>query len=63
MHSRLGASVLPGGKAAPNLQETKVSERGMVNLRYLVAWKRRWLDQLLSWREATIPYCTVRYAF
>lgn len=47
----------------PDLQETKWSQSGMRNLRYKVAWKRRWLDQLLSWREALIPYCQVRYAF
>lgn len=47
----------------PDIQETKVSEGGMRNLRYRVAWKRRWLDQLLSWHGARIPYCTVRYAF
>ena len=47
----------------PDLQEEKVSQGGMRNLRYRVSWKRRWLDQLLSWREATIPYCGVRYAF
>jgi spore photoproduct lyase len=35
----------------------------MRNLRYKVSWKRKWLDQLLSWREALIPYCQVRYAF
>lgn len=47
----------------PDLQEPKWSQRGMRNLRYKVAWKRKWLDQLLSWREALIPYCQVRYAF
>ena len=47
----------------PDLQETKHSESGMTNLRYKVAWKRKWLDQLLAWREALIPYCQVRYAF
>ncbi|MBB3999549.1 spore photoproduct lyase family protein [Aureimonas pseudogalii] len=47
----------------PDLQERKVSEGGMVNLRYKVAWKRRWLDQLLGWMAQTMPYCTVRYAF
>jgi hypothetical protein len=35
----------------------------MRNLRYKVSWKRKWLDQLLSWRESAIPYCEVRYAF
>ncbi|WP_204279913.1 hypothetical protein, partial [Serratia marcescens] len=47
----------------PDLQEAKVSQGGMENLRYRRAWKRRWLDQLLAWREALIPYCAVRYAF
>lgn len=56
----------PKGEALlwrPDLQETKVSQSGMRNLRYRVSWKRKWLDQLLSWHEAAIPYCTVRYAF
>jgi spore photoproduct lyase len=47
----------------PDLQEQKWSQSGMRNLRYKVSWKRKWLDQLLSWREAAIPYCEVRYAF
>jgi spore photoproduct lyase family protein len=47
----------------PDLQEPKWSQSGMRNLRYKVAWKRKWLEQLLSWREALIPYCHVRYAF
>ena len=47
----------------PDLQERKVSEGGMVNLRYRVAWKRRWLDQFQGWLAETMPYCTVRYAF
>lgn len=47
----------------PDLQEPKWSQSGMRNLRYLVSWKRKWLDQMLSWGEALIPYCEVRYAF
>lgn len=47
----------------PDLQEEKVSEGGMVNLRYRARWKRRWLDQLLGWLAETMPYCGVRYAF
>lgn len=47
----------------PDLQETKWSQSGMRNLRYRASWKRRWLDQLLSWHDAALPYCEVRYAF
>ncbi len=47
----------------PDLQETKRSQSGMLNLRYRVAWKRRWLDQLLGWLGERMPYCGVRYAF
>ena len=47
----------------PDLQEAKVSENGMENLRYRARWKRRWLDQLLGWLAETMPYCGVRYAF
>ncbi len=47
----------------PDLQETKWSQSGMRNLRYRSGWKRKWLDQLLAWHGAALPYCEVRYAF
>ena len=47
----------------PDLQEPKWSQNGQKNLRYKVGWKRQWLDQLLSWKDALLPYCEVRYAF
>ena len=56
----------PKGEALlwrPDLQETKISQNGMANLRYRTPWKRTWLERLLRWRAETIPYCEVRYAF
>ena len=47
----------------PDLQQVKWSENGQKNLRYKVSWKRQWLDQLLGWKDALLPYCEVRYAF
>ena len=56
----------PKGEAAlwrPDLQEEKISESGMVNLRYRAGWKRQWLDRLQQWLHEAMPYCEVRYAF
>jgi spore photoproduct lyase family protein len=47
----------------PDLQEEKISEGGMVNVRYKARWKARWLNQFLGWMAETMPYCGVRYAF
>jgi spore photoproduct lyase len=47
----------------PDLQETKRSEGGMLNLRYKVAWKQRWLDRFRRLLVEKLPYCGVRYAF
>ncbi|ALN74934.1 spore photoproduct lyase family protein [Aureimonas sp. AU20] len=47
----------------PDLQEEKVSESGMVNLRYRHGWKGQWLARLRTWLNEAMPYCEVRYAF
>ena len=47
----------------PDIQERKLSQSGMVNLRYKSCWKRRWLDRFLGWLGEELPYCEVRYAF
>ena len=47
----------------PDLQERKLSESGMVNLRYKSRWKRQWLDRFLGWLAEALPYCEIRYAF
>ncbi|MFC3695775.1 spore photoproduct lyase family protein [Chenggangzhangella methanolivorans] len=47
----------------PDLQETKISQNGMANLRYRTPWNKTWLERLLRWRSEMIPYCEVRYAF
>jgi spore photoproduct lyase len=47
----------------PDIQERKLSQSGMVNLRYKSCWKRQWLDRFLGWLDEELPYCEVRYAF
>ena len=47
----------------PDLQETKRSENGALNVRYRSGAKRGYLDQLQEALARTLPECTVRYAF
>jgi len=47
----------------PDIQETKLSEGGGVNLRYRTGWKGRWLRRFQDLLAARMPYCRVRYAF
>jgi DNA repair photolyase len=47
----------------PDIQETKRSEGGMLNLRYRAAWKSKWLARFQGLLAEKIPSCTVRYAF
>ncbi|WIE55349.1 spore photoproduct lyase family protein [Curtobacterium sp. MCBD17_003] len=47
----------------PELQETKVSENGAVNVRYRRELKRAAVDRFTTLLAATMPYCRVRYAF
>lgn len=47
----------------PDLQETKRSEGGGVNVRYRAGLKRALLDQLLALIATHAPYLRVRYAF
>jgi DNA repair photolyase len=47
----------------PELQQKKLSQNGMWNLRYKVHEKRRYLDSFLRTLERTLPCCEVRYAF
>ena len=47
----------------PDIQESKVSEGGMTNLRYRAGWKRRWLERFRELLARHMPYCGVRYAF
>lgn len=47
----------------PDIQETKRSEGGMLNLRYRSGWKRRWLQRFQDLLAERMPYCGVRYAF
>ena len=47
----------------PDLQETKRSEGGMLNLRYKASWKRQWLARFQDLLARQLPYCRVRYAF
>ena len=47
----------------PDLQETKRSESGQLNVRYRSGWKGRWVAQLTDLIGETMPYCRIRYAF
>lgn len=47
----------------PDLQETKRSEGGGVNVRYRAGHKRALLDELLDLIAVHAPYLRVRYAF
>jgi spore photoproduct lyase len=47
----------------PDLQETKRSENGAVNVRYRSGAKRGYLDQFQALLQSRLPSCTVRYAF
>ena len=47
----------------PELQQKKLSQNGMWNLRYKVHEKRRYLETFLGTLAHTLPYCEVRYAF
>ncbi len=47
----------------PELQQKKLSQNGMWNLRYKVHEKRRYLERFLGTLAHTLPYCEVRYAF
>jgi spore photoproduct lyase len=47
----------------PELQQKKLSQNGMWNLRYKVHEKRRYLDLFLGALKRTLPGCEVRYAF
>jgi spore photoproduct lyase len=47
----------------PELQETKRSENGAVNVRYRWRDKQRYLAQFEELLRLHVPYCRVRYAF
>ncbi|BBE24119.1 spore photoproduct lyase family protein [Arthrobacter sp. MN05-02] len=47
----------------PDLQETKRSQNGFPNVRYIAYEKRGYLDELLRLAAAELPYCRIRYAF
>ena len=47
----------------PELQQKKLSQNGMWNLRYKVHDKRRYLESFLGSLKRALPYCEVRYAF
>jgi hypothetical protein len=47
----------------PDLQETKRSEGGGINVRYRAGHKRALLDELLDLIAVHAPYLRVRYAF
>jgi hypothetical protein len=47
----------------PDLQETKRSENGALNVRYRAHAKRGYVEELLAILREELPYCRVRYAF
>ncbi|MHA7284077.1 spore photoproduct lyase family protein [Arthrobacter sp. TMS2-4] len=47
----------------PDLQETKRSQNGFTNVRYVAYDKRGYLDEFLRLAAAQLPYCRIRYAF
>lgn len=47
----------------PDIQEFKVSQNGMRNVRYRAAWKSVWKQRLLDQIAQRTPWLTVRYAF
>ncbi len=47
----------------PDIQEFKVSQNGMRNVRYRAAWKAVWKQRLLDLIAQRTPWLTVRYAF
>ncbi|MFW6188605.1 MAG: spore photoproduct lyase family protein, partial [Actinomycetota bacterium] len=47
----------------PDLQETKRSQNGALNVRYRFRDKQRCLEQFLDLLHRRLPYCDVRYAF
>ena len=47
----------------PELQQKKLSQNGMWNLRYKVHEKRRYVESFLDALRRTLPGCEVRYAF
>ena len=48
---------------APELQQKKLSQNGMWNLRYKVHEKRRYVESFLGTLKRALPCCEVRYAF
>lgn len=53
-HNRFGYKVI---------QQRKLSQNGMVNLRYKNNYKSSGIDELCQIMSRHIPYCTIRYAF
>jgi DNA repair photolyase len=47
----------------PELQETKRSSNGFLNVRYTASEKRGYLETFLALAAKHLPYCRIRYAF
>ncbi|WP_233585097.1 hypothetical protein [Corallococcus sp. CA054B] len=47
----------------PEIQETKVSQGGGVNVRYRTGFKGRHVAEFQALLAKHLPYCRVRYAF
>jgi spore photoproduct lyase len=46
-----------------DLQQLKRSQNGQWNVRYKVAWKAKWVQQLTDLINERLPTCRIRYAF
>ncbi|HEV7349700.1 spore photoproduct lyase family protein [Telluribacter sp.] len=48
---------------APQVQETKVSQFGGVNVRYKHQLKAQWIAEFRALQQEVIPWCEIRYIF
>ncbi|WP_205502493.1 spore photoproduct lyase family protein [Rufibacter psychrotolerans] len=48
---------------APNIQETKQSQFGGINVRYQYQRKAVWIHEFRQLQQEVIPWCTIRYIF
>ncbi len=47
----------------PEVQETKRSQFGGINIRYKYQIKARWIDEFKKLHQEVIPWCRIRYIF
>jgi len=47
----------------PDIQETKISQYGGENIRYLAPLKREYIKQFKELHQEIVPWNTIRYIF